>query len=86
MTQLRADIASCPTADGMVLLDERYGHYWQLNTTGAAVLQALLDGASPEQVADQCAAACPVTRDRAAADIAALLDSLTRAGLLEGAP
>ncbi|MFF2963230.1 PqqD family peptide modification chaperone [Streptomyces sp. NPDC057963] len=37
----------------MVLLDERDGRYWQLNSTGATVLQALLDGAGPQQIADR---------------------------------
>ncbi|MEU1375975.1 lasso peptide biosynthesis PqqD family chaperone [Streptomyces triculaminicus] len=86
MTQLRTDVASCPTEDGMVLLDERNGRYWQLNATGATVLQALLDGATPEQITDQLVAARPFTRDRAAADIATLLDHLNRAGLLASAP
>ncbi|MFB8034006.1 lasso peptide biosynthesis PqqD family chaperone [Streptomyces sp. NPDC056004] len=65
----------------MVLLDERDGRYWQLNATGATVLQALLDGATPQQVAERLAAARPVTSERAAADVAALIDHLTRVGL-----
>ncbi|MFE6922951.1 lasso peptide biosynthesis PqqD family chaperone [Nocardia sp. NPDC057663] len=85
MTQLRTDVSCCPTQDGMVLLDERDGRYWQLNTTGAAVVSALLDGATPAQVADRLAATRPVDHDRAAADVAALLDHLTRAGLLASA-
>ncbi|MFD6393061.1 lasso peptide biosynthesis PqqD family chaperone [Nocardia sp. NPDC055029] len=86
MTQLRTDVSCCPTQDGMVLLDERDGRYWQLNTTGAAVVSALLDGATPEQVADRLAATRPVDRDRAGADVAALLDHLTRVGLVVSAP
>jgi hypothetical protein len=35
----------------MVLLDERAGRYWQLNRTGALVVQALLDGDTPEHAA-----------------------------------
>lgn len=82
MSRLCADVSACPTDDGMVLLDERTGRYWQLNTTGAAVLQALLDGATPEQITDRLAAARPVTHPRAAADVTALLDQLTRAKLV----
>ncbi|MFB6533096.1 lasso peptide biosynthesis PqqD family chaperone [Streptomyces noursei] len=82
MTQLRTDVACTATEDGMVLLDERNGCYWQLNATGATILQALLDGATPQQITDCLTAARPVTRDRAAADISALLDHLTRAGLV----
>ncbi|MFG3242844.1 MULTISPECIES: lasso peptide biosynthesis PqqD family chaperone [unclassified Streptomyces] len=84
MTQLRTDVACCPTEDGMVLLDERSGRYWQLNATGATVLQALLDGASPQQVAARLTAARPVTAEQATADVTSLLDHLTRASLVEG--
>jgi UDP-N-acetylmuramyl pentapeptide synthase len=66
----------------MVLLDERTGRYWQLNATGAAVVAALINGATPEQVTDRLAATRPVSRQRAAADVAALLDQLTRANLV----
>jgi hypothetical protein len=31
--QLRADLFTAYTNDGMVLLDERAGRYWQLNPT-----------------------------------------------------
>ncbi|MFF4666825.1 lasso peptide biosynthesis PqqD family chaperone [Streptomyces sp. NPDC001282] len=86
MTRLRTDVACCPTSEGMVLLDERNGRYWQLNATGATVLQALLDGASPQQITDRLAATRPVLRERAAADVTALLDRLTRCGLVVDAP
>ncbi len=86
MTRLRTDVACCPTDEGMVLLDERDGRYWQLNATGATVLRALLDGASPQQIADRLTATRPVPRDRAAADVAALLDRLIRCGLVVDAP
>ncbi|GAA1912779.1 lasso peptide biosynthesis PqqD family chaperone [Streptantibioticus ferralitis] len=82
MSRLRSDVTACPTDDGMVLLDERRGCYWQLNGTGALVVQALLDGATPQQVADQLARTRPVSQERAAADVAALVDQLTRAKLV----
>ncbi|MCQ4042625.1 lasso peptide biosynthesis PqqD family chaperone [Streptantibioticus rubrisoli] len=82
MSRLRADVTACPTDDGMVLLDERQGRYWQLNSTGALVVQALIDGATPEQVADQLSRVRPVSRERAVADVAALMDQLTRAKLV----
>ncbi|WP_342354232.1 lasso peptide biosynthesis PqqD family chaperone [Streptomyces inhibens] len=81
MIRLRSDVSSCSTEDGMVLLDECNGRYWQLNATGATVLRALLGGATPQQVSERLAAARPVTGERAAADVAALIDHLTRAGL-----
>ncbi|MEU2872764.1 lasso peptide biosynthesis PqqD family chaperone [Streptomyces olivoreticuli] len=82
MSRLRADVTCCTTEDGMVLLDERTGQYWQLNATGAAVLRALLDGFTPEQITDRLTQTRPVDRDRAAADVTALVDELTRAGLV----
>ncbi|WP_371628255.1 lasso peptide biosynthesis PqqD family chaperone [Streptomyces sp. NBC_00341] len=82
---MRSDVACCPTEDGTVLLDERDGRYWQLNATGTTVLQALLDGATPHQVAERLASTRPVTSEQAAADITALIDHLSRAGLIEDA-
>ncbi|WP_269857603.1 lasso peptide biosynthesis PqqD family chaperone [Streptomyces sp. RPT161] len=82
MSRLHADVTACPTDDGMVLLDERQGRYWQLNGTGAVVVQALLDGATLQQAADQLAQTQPVSRERAAADVAALVDQLRQAKLV----
>jgi hypothetical protein len=82
MHRLRSDVTACATDEGMVLLDERAGRYWQLNTTGALIVKALLDGATPEQIAGRLAASRPVTAERAAADVTTLLDHLTRARLV----
>ncbi|MFC4517589.1 lasso peptide biosynthesis PqqD family chaperone [Streptomyces ehimensis] len=82
MSRLRTDVTCCTTENGMVLLEERTGRYWQLNATGASVLQALLEGFTPGQIADQLARTRPVTRDRATADVNSLLEQLTRAGLV----
>jgi hypothetical protein len=67
----------------MVLLDERTGRYWQLNSTGAEILRAVLDGTARGEVAARLAATRDVTAERAAADIAELLDRLAAAGLTE---
>ncbi|WP_281250157.1 lasso peptide biosynthesis PqqD family chaperone [Streptomyces monashensis] len=82
MHRLRADVTACATGDGMVLLDERAGHYWQLNGTGTLVVTALLDGATPEQVAERLAATRPVTPERAAADVTALIAHLVKERLV----
>lgn len=66
----------------MVLLDERGGHYWQLNGTGALIVKALLDGATPEQVAERLAATRPVTLVRATADVTALVAHLAKEKLV----
>ncbi|WKX72366.1 lasso peptide biosynthesis PqqD family chaperone [Streptomyces sp. XD-27] len=82
MHRLHADVSACATDDGMVLLDERDGRYWQLNGTGALVVQALLDGATPEQIAERLAATRPVTREQAIADVTAVVGHLTRERLV----
>ncbi|RKN45052.1 lasso peptide biosynthesis PqqD family chaperone [Streptomyces hoynatensis] len=71
----------------MVLLDERTGRYWQLNGTGAHILRALLDGGTPDGVAEALAARVEaVSREQIAADVRDLLDRLAAARLTEGAP
>ncbi|MEV0633910.1 lasso peptide biosynthesis PqqD family chaperone [Streptomyces sp. NPDC050619] len=66
----------------MVLLDERAGRYWQLNHTGALVVQALLDGVTPEQAAERLAATRPVTHERVTADVTALVAHLVKERLV----
>lgn len=82
MHRLHTDVSACATDDGMVLLDERGGRYWQLNGTGALVVQALLDGATPEQIAERLAATRPVSGERAASDVTALVGHLVRERLV----
>jgi hypothetical protein len=48
---LRPDISTTNTDDGMVLLDERTGRYFQLNPSGALILDALVNGAELQQAA-----------------------------------
>lgn len=67
-----------------MLLDERAGRYWPLNPTGALVLRLLLDGVTPDQVAQTLADRHPVSTERAAADVTALLECLRTAGLVTG--
>ena len=81
--RLRAEVSTADTDDGLVLLDERAGRYWQLNPTGALVLRLLLDGVSPHQAAQTLADRHPVSTEQAAADVAALLEHLHTAGLVE---
>ncbi|MGH8887587.1 MAG: lasso peptide biosynthesis PqqD family chaperone [Egibacteraceae bacterium] len=80
--RLRADVSTADTDDGLVLLDERAGRYWQLNSTGAFVLRTLLDGGTPQQTAELLADRHAVTTAQAAADVAALLEHLRAAGLV----
>ena len=80
--QLRADVSTADTGDGVVLLDERVGRYWQLNTTGAVVLRLLLNGAAIHQVAQILADRHSVSTKQAAADITVVVDRLRAAGLV----
>ena len=61
--RLRAEVSIANTDNGLVLLDERAGRYWQLNPTGALVLHLLLDGMTPHQVAQTLADRHPVSTD-----------------------
>jgi Coenzyme PQQ synthesis protein D (PqqD) len=80
--RLRADVSITKTDDGMVLLDERSGRYWQLNSSGALVLRTLLDGATLEQAATTLAARYPVCQEQASGDVTALVTSLRAARLV----
>jgi hypothetical protein len=80
---LRSDIATTDTDDGLVLLDERTGRYWQLNLTGAHVLHALLDGHHPDHIARDLAIRYRIDPQQAQHDVAALTDHLHAANLIQ---
>jgi hypothetical protein len=80
---LRPDIATTDTDDGLVLLDERTGRYWQLNPTGAHVLHALLDGHHPDRIAQDLATRYHIDTQQAQHDVAALTDQLHAANLIQ---
>lgn len=81
--RMKPDVSVCELDQHTVVLDERTGKYWQLNESGAAMLTALLGGATTEQVADRIASVRPVDARRALADVRALMDSLAGADLIE---
>jgi hypothetical protein len=81
--QLRPDVATTDTDDGMVLLDERTGRYWQLNITGARVLRQLSEGRLPERIAGELASHYCIDLQRAHQDVVAVTDHLRLAGLLD---
>jgi hypothetical protein len=82
---LRADVALTDTESAMVLLDERDGRYFQLNSTGALVLRQLLAGAAAADVASSLVERYVVDAERAAAEVTALVERLRSAGLTAGA-
>ncbi|WET76768.1 lasso peptide biosynthesis PqqD family chaperone [Amycolatopsis sp. QT-25] len=79
---LRPDVATTDTDHGSVLLDERSGRYFQLNTTGTHVLHALLAGDDPEQIATGLAEHHHLPAARARADVDAIIEQLRTANLV----
>lgn len=77
--RLRHDIVAVDTEDARVLLDERTGRYFQLNRSGALILDAVLADENAEQRLTEVYAVSP---EQAAADVADLLDRLRSAGLM----
>ncbi len=51
--RLHPHVSIVEADDGMVLLDERAGRYWQLNSVGVLVLRTLLNGATPEEIVEK---------------------------------
>lgn len=82
---LPPDVTTADTGEGLVILDQRNGRYWQLNRTGAAILRLLLDGNSPEQAAARLAEKAPVPAERALTDVRSLVDALSSARLVVAA-
>ncbi|MGH8908664.1 MAG: lasso peptide biosynthesis PqqD family chaperone [Egibacteraceae bacterium] len=76
---LAPHVSVTETDNCMVLLDERAGHYWQLNGTGAAVVRLLLEGGTVEEAITALCASHPLASQRVAADVDALLRSLRAA-------
>jgi hypothetical protein len=68
----------CATDDGVALLDERTGRYWQLNRSGALIL----DANTHDQIADLLCGRYQVTRDHAATDVETLVTQLAATSLV----
>ena len=80
--RLRADVSTVDTDDGLVLLDERSGKYYQLNASGATVLRALLEDGSAEAAVRALCERFPHRADRIATDVAAVVEHLRTVGLI----
>ncbi|MGH3569414.1 MAG: lasso peptide biosynthesis PqqD family chaperone [Pseudonocardia sp.] len=80
--RLHYDVSTATTVDGIVLLNERSGRYWQLNQSGSATLRSLLNGDSPATAAQNLAATYDISLARAAADVDALVAALRTAALV----
>ena len=77
--RLRTEVVAVDTEDARVLLDERTGHYFQLNRSGALILDAVL---ADEDAAQRLTEVYAVDPERATADVADLLERLRAAGLV----
>ncbi|GAA3075752.1 hypothetical protein GCM10010464_44770 [Pseudonocardia yunnanensis] len=77
--RLRTDVVAVDTEDARVLLDERTGRYFQLNRSGALILDAVL---ADEDAARRLTEVYAVAPAQATADVADLLERLRSAGLV----
>ena len=80
--RLCSDVSELETDDGMVLLDERAGRYWQLNRTGAFIVRTLLEGRTPQEIAKTLAQRHGVSVEQVTTDVAVLIERLQTAGLV----
>ncbi|MFE7540260.1 lasso peptide biosynthesis PqqD family chaperone [Streptomyces platensis] len=80
--RLHPDVVATDTDDGTVLLNERTGRYWQLNATGGQVLRRLLDGHEATRIAAEVADRHRIDHQRAALDVAAVIEQLRTAQLV----
>ncbi|MBP2329557.1 hypothetical protein JOF56_009942 [Kibdelosporangium banguiense] len=79
---LRDNVSAVETDYGMVLLDEDSGDYWNLNPSGAVVLQALLDSGNLDAATIELAQQFAVDHATALEDARALLTALRSARLV----
>ncbi|MEU2158457.1 lasso peptide biosynthesis PqqD family chaperone [Streptomyces sp. NPDC019396] len=80
--RLHPHVSMADTADGTVLLHQRTGRYWQLNTTGSRVLHHLLDGETPEGIAAGLVTEHGIDPRRAEQDVRAVIGQLHTAELV----
>ncbi|MCG5435255.1 lasso peptide biosynthesis PqqD family chaperone [Micromonospora foliorum] len=80
---LAPEVTAAETSNGLVLLDQRSGRYWQLNGTGATTVRMLLDGRTPDGVAAALRERFPACGERVEADVNSLVGALLDARLVE---
>ncbi|MET0134110.1 MAG: lasso peptide biosynthesis PqqD family chaperone [Kibdelosporangium sp.] len=81
---LRDRVSVVDTDYGVVLLDVRTGVYWELNSSGAVALKALLACADIGAATAEVTAQFDVDQQTATGDVRALLAELRSAGLVTG--
>ncbi|WP_329787355.1 lasso peptide biosynthesis PqqD family chaperone [Lentzea sp. DG1S-22] len=80
----RAQVSMTRAEDGMVVLDERTGRYWQLNPTAAYVLERLAAGDTADQIAERIAASAGVDVADVRSDVDVFVGHLRSADLIAG--
>jgi len=80
--ELRTGVSTAETDAGLTLLDERNGEYFNLNPTGALVLEALLSGDTSEHAVERLMAEYDVDRTTAQRDVTDVVAALESAGLV----
>lgn len=70
--------------DDVVALDLAASRYLGVNATGALLWERLAGGATERELVEALAESHPDARDRAAADVRAFVEELSRRGLLSG--
>ncbi len=81
--KLRPGVFLAEVEYGTALLDEERGEYWNLNPTGALILETLLAGGTVDEAARALVDEYAVDLGSAARDVEELLDELCSAGLVE---
>ena len=81
--KLRSGVFTTDVEYGTALLDANQGLYWNLNPTGALILQTLLAGGTAEQAVQALADEYAVDLDNARRDVHELLHELRSARLIE---
>ena len=81
---LRDRVSVVDTDYGAVLLDVKTGVYWELNSSGALALKALLASADIDAATAEVTAQFDVDQQTATEDVRALLAELRSAGLVTG--
>jgi coenzyme PQQ synthesis protein D (PqqD) len=81
--KLRDDVLVADVDYGRALLDQVSGEYWNLNATGALVVQTLLSGGTPEEAARALSDEYGADLKTTSRDVQELIDALTSSGLIE---
>jgi hypothetical protein len=81
--RLREGVSMAEVEYGTALLDEERGEYYNLNPTGALILETLLSGGGADQAAQAMVEQYEVDLDTANRDVGELVDALCSAGLVE---